>query len=301
MRKTTAGIIIALSLFILICAGVVCALLFNRIFGDSDPGISHQDTSASLTETTTISETISESTSGSTPEGTKETKGSVEETAETETTTEKETESEYDDPVFRYLYSIKDIDTMILVIGDQYTNNSAVLYYYEKVDGEWVCQLSDDAWVGTNGFSNSTYEGDRTTPVGCFEMGVAFGNYPDPGTELEWIDVNEHLYWVDDNTSEYYDQLIDDREVPDDAWNSGEHLIDFGEYYGYSIYIAVNPPYETSAIFLHNDGGATGTAGCVGIPEISMEWILKNIKPDTRITIVEYEDDLDHINDLRGR
>ena len=137
--------------------------------------------------------------------------------------------------------------------------------------------------------------------MGLFELGVAFGNYENPGTELEWIDVNEHLYWVDDITSEYYEQLIDDREVPDDAWNSGEHLIDFGVYYGYSIHIKVNPPYQTSAIFLHNDGGATSTAGCVGIPESSMRWILQNIKTDTRIAIVEHEDDLDKIDELRER
>lgn len=281
MKKRYVGIIIAVCLIVTIAIGFLCAFLFGIFFDKSTEPIEPETTREAI-------ETSSETAPAET-------------TTETEeTTTEKETPdvSMYDNPTDRFLYSITDIDTMILVIGDQYAINSGVLYYYEKVDGEWICTFSDDAWCGSNGYSNATYEGDRTTPVGLFELGVAFGNNPNPGTALEWIDVNEHLYWVDDNTSKYYNQLIDDREVPT-GWNSGEHLISYGRGYAYSINIEVNPPYETSAIFLHCHAGATSTAGCVGISEEGMVWILQNIKPDTRIAIVEYEEDLDNIDHLR--
>lgn len=81
-----------------------------------------------------------------------------------------------------------------------------------------------------------------------------------------------------------------------DGWNSGEHLIDYKEGYAYAVNIEVNPPYTTSAIFLHCNGGGTFTHGCVGTSEESMTWILKHIKDDTRIVIVEEEEDLDDLN-----
>lgn len=304
MKRIYVNIIITLCLVVLIGGVVLCGIFLKTRFEEKNAERQAEaDQTSVTTEVTTETpqtETTASAETGTTEQIT-ETKTTETETTEPEETTEKETVdvSMYDNPVDRFLYSITDIDTMILVIGDGYTNNSAVLYYYEKTDGEWECLLAVDAWCGSNGFSNSTYEGDRTTPVGCFEMGLSFGNAPNPGTDLEWYDVNEYMYWVDDNTSEYYDQMIDAREVPPDSWNHGEHLIEYTHAYAYCIFIAVNPPYETSAIFLHCDGGGTSTAGCVGIPEDSMRWVMQNVKTDTRIAIVEHEEDLDHIDELR--
>lgn len=193
------------------------------------------------------------------------------------------------DPLTVYLNSL-DTEQVLMIIGDGIANNTADAIFYERSDDGWVNRHSTKAVVGLNGFSDSTYEGDMTTPTGVFSLGLAFGILPDPGTELEWVDVNDCLYWVDDINSTYYNQLIDIRNVPD-GWSSGEHLISFPGYYDYAVNIEVNPPYQTSAIFLHCTGAVDYTGGCVAVPTDDMIWLLKTLRPGSKIAIFKCEND----------
>ncbi len=191
------------------------------------------------------------------------------------------------------LYDIASLATaaqtnqIVMAVGDG-SLTGAMLYLFEKgEDSIWRMTLETPAFWGRNGISYHTIEGDQTTPAGSFDLGLAFGNLPNPGTALEWVDVNPYMYWIDDVNSDYYNLLIDSREVPD-GWASGEHLSKIVPDYNYSIDIEVNPTRRkdsTSAIFLHCGSGPT--AGCVAIPENCMVTILQRLKPGAKMIIAE--------------
>lgn len=147
--------------------------------------------------------------------------------------------------------------------------------------------------IGKNGVSKHTYEGSMTTPLGQFNLGIAFGthnlniNYP-------YIKINKNLYWVDDENSKYYNKLVSLNEKINNFnysyiinlnkknFSSAEHLIDYPKQYEYAIYIEYNvngEKYEdgrgkSSAIFIHCLGDKGYTGGCIAIPREEMIFIL---------------------------
>lgn len=176
---------------------------------------------------------------------------------------------------------------IVMAVGDGSLTGCTVYLFEKGEDAVWRMTLSTPGFWGRNGISYHTFEGDQTTPAGSFNLGLAFGNSPNPGTAMEWVDVNPYLYWIDDLNSDYYNLMIDSREVPD-GWSSGEHLSKIVPDYNYSIDIEVNPERRkdsTSAIFLHC--GSKPTAGCVGIPEDCMITILQRLKPGAKMIIAE--------------
>lgn len=147
--------------------------------------------------------------------------------------------------------------------------------------------------IGKNGVNKHTYEGSMTTPLGQFNLGIAFGihnlniNYP-------YIKINKNLYWVDDENSKYYNKLVSLNEKINNLnypyiinlnkkdFSSAEHLIDYPKQYEYAIYIEYNvngEKYEdgrgkSSAIFIHCLGNKGYTGGCIAIPREEMIFIL---------------------------
>ena len=73
-------------------------------------------------------------------------------------------------------------------------------------------------------------EGDGKTPKGIYELGLAFGMHDKKqisiDSSIEYIQINENLYWVDDINSIYYNKLVDSRKVIKDL-KSAEHLIEY--------------------------------------------------------------------------
>lgn len=143
------------------------------------------------------------------------------------------------------------------------------------------------AFIGKNGSTNDKKEGDGKTPVGTYQLGIAFG-MPDclDNPNIEYIKINENLYWIDDSNSKYYNQLVDITNVNKD-WNSAEHLIEYKKQYEYAIEIKANPnnvPGKGSAIFLHCSIGKA-TAGCIAIPKEKMLELLKSLKENVLINI----------------
>ena len=148
--------------------------------------------------------------------------------------------------------------------------------------------------IGKNGVSTHTYEGSVTTPLGEFNLGIAFGTH-DLKINYPYIKTNENLYWVDDENSKYYNKLISlNKEI--NTFNypyiintnkkeflSAEHLIDYPKQYEYAVYIEYNvngEKYEdgkgkSSAIFLHCLGDKGYTGGGVAVPKEEMLFILK--------------------------
>lgn len=147
------------------------------------------------------------------------------------------------------------------------------------------------ACIGKNGSTLNKKEGDGKTPIGEFDLGVAFGIHTEDDFEnklkMKYIQIHENLYWVDDYKSKYYNRLIDATKVNKD-WNSAEHLIDYPIQYEYAIEIKVNPENiinKGSAIFLHCIKN-NYTEGCIAIDRDMMKRIMELIDNNTKIEII---------------
>lgn len=147
--------------------------------------------------------------------------------------------------------------------------------------------------IGKNGVSNHTYEGSVTTPLGQFNLGIAFGTH-DLNISYPYIKTSVNHYWVDDSNSKYYNNLVSLNEPINTfdypyiinsnqkEFSSAEHLIDYPKQYEYAVYIEYNvdgKKYEDgvgkgSAIFLHCLGDKGYTGGCVAISKEDMLFIL---------------------------
>lgn len=151
---------------------------------------------------------------------------------------------------------------------------------FEQKSGNWNQVLETSGFVGINGVSADSCEGDYKTPAGLFSLGTAFGtenisiNYP-------YRIINENCYWVDDTKSDLYNQWVESETI---SWNSAEHLIEYPESYKYAVAVNYNTdpviPGSGSAIFLHCSNG-TPTAGCVSVPENDMKFILEWLGMDS--------------------
>lgn len=156
-------------------------------------------------------------------------------------------------------------------------------YRYEKT---WKKIVSCNAYVGKNGI-NKVRQGDRKTPVGIYNITMAFGRKKSPGTAgISYTKLNKYHYWSAEKKT--YNTFIDIRKLGRKQM-SGEHLIDYNPWYNYSLALDYNKKctyLKGSAIFLHCvGGGRTYTAGCIAVSEKNMKKIVKNTTKHTKICI----------------
>lgn len=172
-------------------------------------------------------------------------------------------------------------------------SNKIIVYAKEKNKG--ILEFPDHgvktiAYLGKNGLTEEKKEGDRKTPIGEFDLGIVLGIHPIEKVKiertLEYKQITESMYWVDDPKSKYYNKLIDITKTEKD-WNSAEHLINYPIEYEYLIEIKTNP-YNIkglgSAIFLHCYNNKP-TGGCVAIDKNVLEELLAKINKQTKILI----------------
>lgn len=165
---------------------------------------------------------------------------------------------------------------------------SCDVYFFEKEANEWEVISETYGIVGKNGVSEKSREGDYRTPEGIYGLGFAFGMEKITGLSVEYRQITENSYWIDDPESELYNTW---QETSDISWNSAEHLIDYPESYKYAVVIDynMNPvvPGAGSAIFLHCADGSY-TAGCVAVPEDKMLEIIKRLDKEKNPKIIIY-------------
>ncbi len=174
----------------------------------------------------------------------------------------------------------------------------AVLVCYQRdAEGVWRTAAGgrQEGYVGRNGIHHDRVQGDRTSPAGLWQLGLAFGTEDKPeGLRLPWRDIGENSEWISDNDSLYYNtwQELDNPDLQD-TWSDAEHLED---HKGYALACVIRfnmYPYTVrnkgNAIFLHCSEGAT--AGCVGTSRENMGAILDWLDPDAHpyILISGYE------------
>lgn len=176
-----------------------------------------------------------------------------------------------------------------IVLVDYTGGSKAVLSVHEKLNGVWTELASCDAYVGKKGIGK-TKEGDKKTPTGTYNLTTPFGIKDDPGAQMSYLKVTKYHYWCGDSSSEYYNRLVDEREVSRKHKSSDEYLIKYKGAYNYCMFIDYNAegvPNKGSCIFLHCTGKNRYTAGCVAIPEKTMKQIIRWAREGTKIVIRE--------------
>lgn len=173
-------------------------------------------------------------------------------------------------------YKIEDIQSFGQLLTVDSEGSSCSVYCFEKdKDGDWNTYLSSSGIVGKNGVNKTSAEGDGCTPEGMFPLGTAFGTDEMSGLNVEYRQISNISYWVDDSSSPLYNQWVESSDI---EWKSAEHLIDYPDCYHYGVVINYNMspviPGKGSAIFLHCAVG-TYTEGCVAVSENDMVSILK--------------------------
>lgn len=182
------------------------------------------------------------------------------------------------------------MNKMLITVIKEKDECKAKLILYDINEKERKKVIETQAFIGKNGMTINKVEGDGKTPEGLFKLGIAFGIHSkkEINENIEYIEINENLYWVDDIKSKYYNKLVDITKVRKD-WESAEHLIEYPKQYEYAIEIKSNSQNilnKGSAIFLHCSINSP-TSGCIAIKKEKMLEILKKCNRNCMILIKE--------------
>lgn len=182
-------------------------------------------------------------------------------------------------------------DKMIVVVGTGIDSANINLAYFKKGENNsWQEEFYVPGYCGYSGMAENKREGDRRTPVGIYRFTNAFGIKANPGSILDYKELDEYDYWVDDSNSKYYNQMVSTKEVAA-TWKSAEHLIAVNPSYNYSLALDYNKeciPKKGSAIFLHGlHPTKTWTEGCIAIDENRVAELIQQVDQNTVIVIVK--------------
>ncbi len=165
------------------------------------------------------------------------------------------------------------------------------IYCYSKENDVW--QLNRDisylrAYVGKNGLNAEKKEGDGTTPSGLYPLVFAFGHDKDADTRMEYRQILEGTYWVNDPESALYNQWT--QQKGEGLWAYAEDLHNSGIRYNLAFVVGYNYGEKTvagagSGIFLHC--GDYATDGGICMKEVNMRklgsWLDQSAAPQILI------------------
>ncbi|WP_101877828.1 L,D-transpeptidase family protein [Lachnoclostridium edouardi] len=162
-------------------------------------------------------------------------------------------------------------EAKVLVVVEGTTGTECNVYAYEKVGDSWKNRLSGKGYLGQNGMSNHRVMGDKTTPIGVFQMNTPFGQKPAlEGFPKNYIQVDTSYVWSDQTNS-----------LCQDLSQEGERVgsAGYAGYYDYVIDAGFNKnavEKKGSALFLHCEGEFKAwTSGCVAIEKEKMIEIMR--------------------------
>ena len=161
-----------------------------------------------------------------------------------------------------------------LVVVEGTDGSNCRVYAYEKEiqdNPQWTLRVDTTGILGHNGMSNHRTAGDKTTPIGVFQMNTPFGQAePLEGFPENYIQVTEDYVWESETNRLLEQSEKDGERVGTEA---------YAGYYDYVLDAGYNKNAvfaKGSALFLHCQvEGAVGTAGCVGIPKEQMADIMR--------------------------
>lgn len=204
---------------------------------------------------------------------------------------------------------VGDARQVIVVEAPRWSSTEGTLTAFEKSNGEWViAQPTVRAQLGYGGLvrGDKRRQGTGTVPTGVFDILSGFGRKADPGTELDYIQVDRNDAWTYNPKAPSTYNVFQDT---DRSWKSYggyvEELWDMGMQYDYVAVLDYNlpeGPIRTDAkgirrsttppntsrgggIFLHV-GNGNKTAGCVAVKRSVMRDLMRWLDPDKDPVIV---------------
>ena len=162
----------------------------------------------------------------------------------------------------------------VLVVVEGTNGSCCRVSAYERASESgsvWSQRVDTAGILGHNGMSNHRTAGDKTTPIGVFQMNTPFGQAePLEGFPENYIQVTEDYVWESETNRLLEQSEKDGERVGTEA---------YAGYYDYVLDAGYNKNAvfaKGSALFLHCQvEGAVGTAGCVGIPKEQMADIMR--------------------------
>ena len=142
--------------------------------------------------------------------------------------------------------------------------------------------------IGKNGLKKNKIEGDKSTPIGTFQLGDLYWR-PDrvkkPETSLKCIPITKNMKWCNDENSKFYN-----KEFTKNIDIRHEKL--FRRDYKYNYFILIRYNYKKvvkgkgSAIFIHLTKNYKKTDGCVALKEKDFLILAKITNKKDKIKII---------------
>lgn len=170
--------------------------------------------------------------------------------------------------------------------------SKAKMDVYKRTGAGWQPVAAGiPAWIGANGMTPQSHDGEMKTPMGVFTLDFAFGTAPNPGGGLPYVQVGPDHWWDGDMKSPTYNtmQVCKKAQCPFDTDPaSGTENLQIPQYV-HAVVMGVNKarvPGNGGAFFLHaTDGGPT--AGCVAIDDGKLVEIMRWLRPGALIAIAQ--------------
>jgi D-alanyl-D-alanine dipeptidase len=147
-----------------------------------------------------------------------------------------------------------------------------------------------DESLATSAGQPVKHEGDGRSPAGAFPLDTAFGfaaKADVPWVRMPYAALQPGSDCVDDESSPFYNTIVDRNAVPHADWTSAEHMRQIAQYQlGVVVGYNASPPRKGrgSCIFLHIWAGPSSTtAGCTAMDagelESLMRWLDRGRRP----------------------
>lgn len=165
-------------------------------------------------------------------------------------------------------------EARVLVVVEGTGGISSQVYAFERVSPDrkaWTLRVNTPGNLGNNGMSNHRTVGDKTTPIGLFQMNTPFGQAdPLEGFPKNYVKVTEDYVWEDDtNRLEAGSQKEGERVGTDRYAGYYDYVLDAG-------YNKNAVESKGAALFLHcYVREEEGTSGCVAIAKDQMAVIMR--------------------------
>ncbi len=181
---------------------------------------------------------------------------------------------------------------IIVVSSEKDGQNKAKVETFEKTIGGWIKSLSSmNAVIGEKGFSLNKKEGDLKAPAGIFRIGTAFGTIDKPSyMRLSYKKTSKNDYWIDDVSSQDYNNWVEFEGDPYSRWKSFEKLKITSYKLAFVIEYNRNPVVKGkgSAIFFHIwQGPNISTKGCTALSEVDISKLLSWVDPGKNPIIIQ--------------
>jgi L,D-peptidoglycan transpeptidase YkuD (ErfK/YbiS/YcfS/YnhG family) len=210
----------------------------------------------------------------------------------------------HEDKTFQSALSELPSKQIIIAQSFKASRTTGILFGLSSIGDKWNLTYDTiDCVFGKEGMisPNNKKEGDLKTPSGQYLLGPVFGYKKNIKSALEFIELTENHYWIDDIHSSLYNQLV--CEISPNV--SGEKMKRKDKLYKYGINIQYNAnpiiKGKGSAIFLHIwRNSNTPTLGCIAISENNIKDLIEWVKVDSCTILIGNAEDSRFISVLNN-